>query len=301
MEVIERTLAAALHRLTGRGIAKAIFVIKYKLGPGLLPTVDDVEILHQSPHYIVVNKRYDLLINSNDPKELTVQTQLRHRFPHLVDKDVGHEFRFSHRLDFATSGILCISLHKAAAGAFTKCFVKHQVDKYYLALVRGHLSEEMVDISVPIGDDMRPEWYKIKMATALNPHAGPCKAAHTRLLVLQRGLYNNYPATKVLLKPTTGRRHQLRLHLSHLGHTIVGDFSYSNRRDVWPHRMFLHAHRLIVPSPFEHLDLTARDPFTPEDPRNSKWVPIETLNTLTEETYKRLKDAGSHHCHEEVS
>lgn len=110
----------------------------------------------------------------------------------------------------------------------------------------------------------------------------------------------DYPATKVLLKPITGRRHQLRLHLSHVGHTIVGDFSYSNRRDVWPHRMFLHAQRLVVPSPFDHMDVKTGDPFTQEDPRN-KWIPIETLNTLTEETYDRLKEAGSHQCSGEVS
>lgn len=111
---------------------------------------------------------------------------------------------------------------------------------------------------------------------------------------------SDYPATKVLLKPLTGRRHQLRLHLSHMGHTIVGDFTYSNRRDVWPYRMFLHAHRLVVPSPFDHIDVKTKDPFTPEDPRN-KWVPIETLNTLTEETYERMKEAGSHLCYGQVS
>ena len=85
--------------------------------------------------------------------QLTVQAQLRHLFPHLADKQLGHEFRFSHRLDFATSGLLCISLTKPAAKAITKCFTKGQVDKYYLALVRGHLSQEMLDISLPIGEE----------------------------------------------------------------------------------------------------------------------------------------------------
>lgn len=288
--VAERAVGAVLHRMAGKALLRLCFIVRYKLGHSLPASIDDIEILHHSPHYIVLNKRYDLLINSNDPDELTVQAQLRHLFPHLADKQLGHEFRFSHRLDFATSGLLCISLNKSAAKAVTKCFTRGQVDKYYLALVRGHLSQEMLDISLPIGDDMRPEWHKIKMATAQNPYAGPCKVAHTRLLVLQRGLYSDYPATKVLLKPSTGRRHQLRLHLSHLGHTIVGDFSYSNRRDMWPYRMFLHAHRLVLPSPLDHIDVQTKDPFTPEDSRN-KWVPVETLNVLTEETYQRLKDA----------
>lgn len=295
--VAERVVCTLLHHLVGRVMMEVSFITRYKLGHGCPPTIDDIEILHRSDHYIVLNKRYDILINSDDPDVLTVQTQLRHLFPHLANKQLTHEFRFNHRLDFATSGLLCVSLNKAAAGALTRCFDRRQVDKYYLALVRGHLSQEVVDISVPIGDDMRPEWYKIKMATAQNPHAGPCKAAHTHLLVLQRGLYNNYPATKVLLKPSTGRRHQLRIHLSHLGHTIVGDYAYSNRRDVWPFRMFLHAHRLVLPSPLDYIDVQTKDPFTPEDSRN-KWVPVETLNVLNEETYQRMKDATCH-CHHE--
>lgn len=65
----------------------------------------------------------------------------------------------------------------------------------------------------------------------------------TRLLVLERGVFDGYPATKVILKPITGRRHQLRVHCAHLGHTIVGDFTYSRKRDVIPKRTFLHAFR----------------------------------------------------------
>ncbi|KAG0721869.1 RNA pseudouridylate synthase domain-containing protein 1 [Chionoecetes opilio] len=288
--VAERAAGTLLHRLAGKVLVRLCYILRYRLGPSRPATIDDVEVLYHTPHYIVLNKRYDLLVNSNDPNVLTVQTQLRNLFPHLANKKLTHEFRFSHRLDFATSGLLCISLHKAAAGAVTKCFVRREADKYYLALVRGHLSQETVDIAVPIGEDMRPEWQRIRMAMAHHPHAGRCKAAHTRLLVLQRGLYNNYPATKVLLKPSTGRRHQLRLHLHHLGHTIVGDYTYSNRRDMWPHRMFLHAHRLVLPLPHTHIDVVSGDPFTAEDPRN-KWVPVETLNTLTEETYLRMKEA----------
>lgn len=84
--------------------------------------------------------------------QVTVQTQLRRRFPDLVNPKLGHEFMFAHRLDFATSGLMCISVHKKAAGAVTKCFVHKRVDKYYLALVRGHVSKEMLDIYLPIGE-----------------------------------------------------------------------------------------------------------------------------------------------------
>lgn len=108
------------------------------------------------------------------------------------------------------------------------------------------------------------------------------------LKFLTQLLITGYPATKLLLKPITGRRHQLRVHLSESGHTIVGDFTYSNRRDLYPYRMFLHAIRLIFPSEYEHVDVRTKDPFTESD-RKNKWTPIETLNELNDDTYLKLK------------
>lgn len=72
----------------------------------------------------------------------------------------------------------------------------------------------------------------------LNP-----RKAHTQLTVLERGIFMSYPATKVLLLLITGRRHQIRVHCSNIGHTIIGDYTYSNRKDISPSRTFLHAYR----------------------------------------------------------
>ncbi|KAK8727500.1 hypothetical protein OTU49_009586 [Cherax quadricarinatus] len=287
--IFEKMVCKAWHQFVWRVSKSLCHLFRQKLGHNVPPKITDIEIVHQSCHYIVVNKRYDVLINSDSSvDEVTVQTQLRQLFPHLASQKLGHEFRFAHRLDFSTSGLLCVALHRSAAAAVAKCFVHKRVDKYYLALVRGHVSKEMLDIYLPIGNDTREEWYGIKMATPLRRYAGHCKTAHTRLLVLQKGLYDGYPATKLLLKPITGRRHQLRVHLSESGHTIVGDFTYSNRRDILPYRMFLHAYRLIVPSEFEYIDVRTDDPFSENDPRN-KWVPVETIHSLTDEAFDKLK------------
>lgn len=57
-------------------------------------SIDDIEILHKSDNFVIVNKRWDVLINSNSPAdEVTVETQLCHLFPQLVDKSLGHSFR----------------------------------------------------------------------------------------------------------------------------------------------------------------------------------------------------------------
>lgn len=257
---------------------------------GQLPaSIHDIEIVHKSPHYIIVNKHYDVLINSNSDKDtITVQTQLRRLYPDLANPMLGHEFLFSHRLDFSTSGLLCIAVHKQAAAAVTRCFVEKLVDKYYLAILRGHLSKELLDVQLSIGEDTREEWQRIKMTTSQSPYAGKCRNAHTRILVLQKGLYDNYPCTKVLMKPITGRRHQLRVHCSESGHSIVGDYTYSNRRDLFPYRMYLHAYRMVIPSQVENIDVRTKDPFTEEDPRNL-WIPIENINELNEDAFAKLK------------
>lgn len=84
----------------------------------------------------------------------------------------------------------------------------------------------------------------LKMCTADNSCCISPRSAHTRLAVLERGVYMSYPATKVLLLLVSGRRHQIRVHCSEIGHTIVGDYTYSGRRDATPNRTFLHSYRL---------------------------------------------------------
>lgn len=128
-----------------------------------------------------------------------------------------------------------------------------------------------------------------KMRVADGPDCRQPRSAHTRLLVLERGVYEDYPATKVLLKPTTGRRHQLRVHTSFLGHTIIGDVVYSNGKDLLPHRMFLHAHRIILPSAVEHLDLTAGDPFSTDSLHH--WFPQQTANPLNQSCYTKIDNS----------
>lgn len=71
----------------------------------------------------------------------------------LTNPKLFHSFYFVHRLDYSCSGALCVALNKAACAAASKAFVTHKTEKYYLALVRGHLKEDILDITVPIGGE----------------------------------------------------------------------------------------------------------------------------------------------------
>lgn len=97
------------------------------------------------------------------------------------------------------------------------------------------------------------------------------KPAQTNIQVLKRGFYHykeektglekTIPVTQVSLSPISGRRHQLRVHLKHIGHPIVGDFNYeSEYTDTF--RMMLHAHRIVLPLPGQdELKVISEDPF----------------------------------------
>lgn len=220
-----------------------------------------------------------------------MQTLLKRQLSGLANSTLCHDFYFVHRLDYATSGLLCIPLNKKRCAELSQLFEKRQVDKYYLAIVRGHivgLSELSIDI--PVGEDIRHKTGNNKMCTSHDwEHCLTPRRSETKLMVLERGFYETEFATKVLLKPVTGRRHQLRVHCSEIGHPIVGDFTYSAHSadcvqdsEHAPPRMMLHAHRIRIPATKTNkgLDLTTEDPFKALD--GIRWHTKEVVNELDE-------------------
>ncbi|ODN02898.1 RNA pseudouridylate synthase domain-containing protein 1 [Orchesella cincta] len=277
--LIAYTMLKLLWKAESSLIYAALRIFRGPLGHAVDKTLDDIEILHDSPHFLIVNKSCDVILNHYD-RTVTVEKQLERLYPDLVNPSLKMSFYFCHRLDYSTSGVLCIAKHKKACAAAVKSFEQRKSQKFYLAIVRGLISEDILTISEPIGNDTREKFIKVRMATKSSPFCShACRDAKTKLVVLERGVCYDYPATKVLLRPITGRRHQLRLHLNHIGHTIVGDFTYSNRTDLHPYRMFLHAYKLALPNNIEDLDITTNDPFASFDVRN-KWQPQQTVHTI---------------------
>ncbi|XP_045541474.1 RNA pseudouridylate synthase domain-containing protein 1-like [Papilio machaon] len=217
-----------------------------------------------------------MYINSDDENEKnTVVCHIAERDSHRSNS--AHPLHFVQRLDYSTSGVLCLALNKNAAATAGRLFEKRLTHKYYLAIVRGHLSFEICDIKYPVGSDRTSPDISHKMLALTETTTASCgspRSAETRLLVLESGHYEDNPVTVVLLKPLTGRRHQLRVHCSAIGHTILGDYTYSDRQDISPHRMFLHATRLVLPLPKETLDIQTVEPFFSDSRFTSKWTPL---------------------------
>ncbi|KAK3091598.1 hypothetical protein FSP39_021044 [Pinctada imbricata] len=233
------------------------------------------EILYQCEHFVAIDKPYDIVVNSDDPDRFSVEKLMDNFYPHLRDKSCVHGYR----LDNATSGILCLSLSKKSARLLSNRFKSRNITKHYIALVYGHLSQHNLIIDKKIGKDS--SYTEIwRMCIDDEENCVDPKEAVTELICLEEGLYDGQPATKILLIPQTGRTHQLRVHCDHIGHRIVGDFTYSNREDAEPYRMMLHAYRLKFKhrmSDDHHIDIISKDPFTTFlDP---KWQSSKLLTT----------------------
>ena len=144
----------------------------------------------------------------------TVTSVLREKFP-------GEALQITHRLDLETSGVLLIARSYAAAVALKRAFARRRVHKRYLAVVHGALQGEHL-VDAPLG--LAGGLVRVKMA--VRPQSQGGLPSRTRFVARSRhGAY-----TLVDCWPETGRQHQIRAHLDHLGHPIVGDKLYPDER-----------------------------------------------------------------------
>ncbi len=162
--------------------------------------------------------------------------------------------KVTHRLDMATSGILMFAKHRDAEVAISKMFQARTVNKQYIALVQGHLADQG-SIEAPLITDW-PNRPKQKVDFEIGKHA---KTLYQHL---------DYDAgedqSRILLEPITGRSHQLRVHLAHIGHPITGDKLYHPEPTRSPlKRLALHASYLAFEHPMQggFLELTSPIPF----------------------------------------
>lgn len=177
------------------------------------PCPEQIEILYQDAHLVLINKPSGLLsLSGKNPQNLdSVHHRLVQLFPGCT---------LIHRLDFGTSGLMVIARNRAINAALCHQFSQRTVTKIYSALLCGHLAEDDGVIDAAIAKD--PALFPLMSICAVNG-----KPARSRYQVVERFYRESedgtsLPVTRVQLIPETGRTHQLRIHCQQLGHPILG-------------------------------------------------------------------------------
>ncbi len=192
----------------------------------------NLPIIHEDKDCVVINKPVGVLTHSKGAfnPEPTVATWLESRAKGMDGERAG----IVHRLDRATSGVMICAKTPEALSWLQKQFSERKVKKTYVAVVKGKLSETEAVIDMPIERNPRkPQTFRVGVNG---------KPSVTAYKVLKTG--NGCSLLK--LKPTTGRTHQLRVHLHKLGHPILGDELYDGPK---AERLFLHATTLEITLP----------------------------------------------------
>jgi tRNA pseudouridine32 synthase / 23S rRNA pseudouridine746 synthase len=164
-----------------------------------------------------------------------------------------------HRLDMATSGLLVMGLGQTAQRRLSEAFAQRRIDKRYTAVVHGDVAASTGQSHGVVEAPLTIDWPN-------RPRSKVChttgKASTTRWRILEQCTGPCGPVTRLELQPMTGRTHQLRLHMLHIGHPIVGDALYAPDPTHSP-RLLLHAHALDLHHPVsgQRLSLHCPSPF----------------------------------------
>ncbi len=220
-----------------------------------------LEIIYQDDYFVAINKPSGLLVHRSpiDRHETLFALQ-------MVRDQIGKFVYPIHRLDKPTSGILLFALSSEVAKLMSLLFRSSSVDKEYIAIVRGYVpKEDTIDYPLKFLYDKKAD-----KDGSLIKEPKEAQTSYSCLATTQLPFaVSRYPVARyslLRLHPHTGRKHQLRRHMKHIFHPIVGDPKYGRgehnqlfREKLDSHRLLLHAHKLsfIHPISKEPLNLVA--------------------------------------------
>lgn len=218
-------------------------------------------ILYQDEHFIAVNKPGGLLVHRSEVDRRETRFAMQ-----IVRDQIGQRVFPVHRLDKPTSGVLLFALHSEAACKIMGLFQSNKVIKSYTAVVRGY-ADEQGHIDHPLQEE--PD----KMTDRKAHRNKPAQAAVTGYRRLDRvelpfpvGRYSTTRYSLLSVTPHTGRKHQIRRHMKHIFHPVVGDTTHGDgrhnaffREQFDCHSLLLAATGLALPHPYsgEPMSITA--------------------------------------------
>jgi len=214
-----------------------------------------IAILYEDDDVIAVNKPAGMVVHAGAGRHSgTLTNALVHRFGQL--SKIGGDLRpgIVHRLDRFTSGVILVARTDAAHRHLAAQFSGREVEKTYLALVHGRLKSASWRIATPIARDPLRR-------TRMTTRVGSGRSAITEYKVLERFEGFSYLEVRI----GTGRTHQIRVHLTSIGHPVAGDRLYGAPASTeLAGRFFLHAQRIVFTSPSAGRRIAVTAPLPPD-------------------------------------
>lgn len=196
---------------------------------GVVPEAIDLEVLYEDDHLLVVNKAAGIAVHPTEPDQTGTLAHAVAYHYQLQGEQI--KVRHIHRLDKDTSGVLLIAKHAVAHALLDEALRKRLIKRTYLAVATGKISPKQGTIEAAIGRDRHHPTRR-----RVSPTGDPAITHYQVITQLPE-------ATIVQLELETGRTHQIRVHLSHIGHPLYGDTMYGGPR--YPiRRQALHGERL---------------------------------------------------------
>jgi len=187
------------------------------------PSVEKLfDIIYEDRELLVINKPAGLVCHPTKTDE----------YSSLISRARLHLGEESHpqlvnRLDRETSGVTLVAKDAGTARELRRIWERRQVEKDYLAIVHGHVREAHGVIEAPLGKD---EQSRVAIKDCVRADGA---AASTEYWVQQCLGHHGLPLTLLLVRPQTGRKHQIRIHLAHIGYPVVGDKLYGGDEDLY--------------------------------------------------------------------
>ncbi|MDR0298657.1 MAG: RluA family pseudouridine synthase [Streptococcaceae bacterium] len=224
------------------------------------------DVLYENEDVIVVNKPENMKTHANFENEIALQNH--------VSAYCGHDIYVVHRLDFETSGAVLFAKNQFVLPILSSLLEKRAIHREYDAIVHGTFSEERFSINKNIGRDRHDSKKRIVSKQG--------QIANTQVEVLK--IFKQFSLIHCIL--STGRTHQIRIHLSSLNHPILGDVLYGGKS---AERMLLHAQKMILTLPFsfEKIEISAPSPSFDNALNSSK--------IMMKQTHQKRKANSSHY------
>lgn len=240
-----------VNRILQAGEELTIIVVEEKSSEKIPPVNIDFSVLYEDEDILVVNKPANMPVHpSLNNYENTLGNAVAYYIANKSGSDGNFVYRCINRLDRDTTGAIIIAKHYIAAGILHGQMASRKISRQYIAIVEGIFEDKEGKIDAPIG---RKEGSSIERC--IDYDSG--EKAITNYKVI-----NEFGGMSLLsLKLETGRTHQIRVHMKHIGHPLIGDFLY-NPNNKLMNRQALHSYSIDFTHPItrEHMSLLAPMP-----------------------------------------